>query len=615
MDRRAVKFRAFGLDRTESRIMKRQLLLTLVCAVLRGVCAPALAASGVETVIVRAPSSHSAVLSSEDARLYRAVFEDESSGQFEHAHALSAEISDRCLMGYVEAEEFLATHKKRIPLAQLVSWLETYGDLPIAPTIYELAEKRNRHHKVQIPAPVFVPARHAGNGFEESDLLYNPPLSSEQARAVQTQIDANIRIDQPAAAESQLQGLAATNAAPLSDIAKMTQRVAASYLAEGQDSEAYRVATGVTGEARYTAPLLDWDAGFAAYRLNKFADAATYFESLAQAGDVPGGTRSAAAFWAARAHMQAGDPLRVVTLLTAAAREQPTFYGMLAERLLGQESLSQFSDPVLDAAGFEALMQNPAAHRADALWQIGRTTYIADEMTRAFAVIDLSNAGAFAALSRQLDLPALELRASESQAKRGVLLTGLLPIPHYTPPGGYHIDPCLVLAFARIESRFEAHAVSGAGARGIMQLMPGTAMHVDGAMPGRSQLDDPAYNLGLGERYLQELIDQTNGNLFQLAAAYNAGPGSLTHWLGARPSIANDPLLFVESLPAPETRIYIKRLMTYYWMYSKRSNRPATTLEDTAEGKWPLYQRNAVPVATSSAAQDPMRISDAAPPD
>jgi len=594
--------------------MKRQLLLAMMCAATLGVCAPACGASGMAALSITSESAAPAVLSAEDARRYRAVFEAESDGHFEQAHALAAEISDRSLMGYVEAEEYIAPHKKRVPLATLVSWLETYGDLPIAPRIHELAEKRNRRHKIQIPYATPAAARRSGSGFEEADLLYNPPLVSDQARTTQSQIDSNIKLDQPAAAEVQLQALAATNVAPLSDIAKMTQRVAASYLAEGQDSDAYRLAAGIIGEARDTAPLLDWDAGFAAYRLNKFAEAAPYFESLAQAGNVPGGTRSAAAFWAARAHMLAGDPLRVITLLSAAAREQPTFYGMLAERLLGRESQAQFSEPVLDPAAFATLMQIPSAYRAVALSQVGHTAFVADEMARAFATIDLADAGAFAALSHRLDLPALELRASESQAKRGVLLTGLLPVPHYTPPGGYHVDPCLVLAFARIESRFEARAVSGAGARGVMQLMPGTAQHVDGAMPGRSQLDDPAYNLGLGERYLQELLDQTNGNLFQLAAAYNAGPGALMHWLEARPTIANDPLLFVESLPAPETRIYIKRLMTYYWMYSKRSNQPATTLEDTAEGKWPFYKSNATPVDTSSTSANPNQISDAASP-
>jgi soluble lytic murein transglycosylase-like protein len=191
-------------------------------------------------------------------------------------------------------------------------------------------------------------------------------------------------------------------------------------------------------------------------------------------------------------------------------------------------------------------------------------------------------------------------------------------VPQYTPPGGYHIDPCLVLAFARVESRFQPKAVSTAGARGVMQVLPGTAQLVGSVAPEKGQLNDPAYNLGLGERYLQSLIDQTNGNLFQLAAAYNAGPNALTRWLTTRPEITGDPLLFIESIPYAETRSYIKYVMTYYWMYAKRTKQDAPTLDETAEGQWPTYHPNAAVSAKPPVQQkqppDNLIISDASAP-
>jgi soluble lytic murein transglycosylase-like protein len=340
---------------------------------------------------------------------------------------------------------------------------------------------------------------------------------------------------------------------------------------------------------------------------------------LAEAGSVPNYTRSAAAFWAARAHIQAGEPLRVLTLLSAAAREEPTFYGMLAERMLGQDTQSGFSDPVLDRDNFDALMRVPAAHRAVALSQIGETETINAEMNRALAGIDLQRQGqAYAALARSLDLPNLELRASETQASRGIMLTGLFPVPHYRPPGGYNIDPSLVLAFARAESRFQPNAISYAGARGIMQIMPGTAAHMEGATPSPDQMNDPSYNLGLGQRYLRELLDQVDGNLVHLAAAYNAGPGALTRWMGTHSNQLNDPLLFIESMPVPQTRSYVKEVLTYYWMYSRRVGESAPTLDDTASGKWPRYwPRNFNAPTATTTPQQPANtlVSDAATPD
>lgn len=528
------------------------------------------------------------VLNAEDARLYREIFADERAGSFVAAKKLVAELSDVSLIGYVEAEHYLSPKAKRVPLKTLTEWLAENDDLAIAPRVRELAEKKNhRRHKVEIEELPTVHMR--GGGYEDANLP-DPPMSSDVGRTAQAQIATFIHATQPDQADATLQTLIAGGTTPGVDIARLSRRVAAAYLAEGRDSDAIRVASAVVGPDRAAAPLLDWDEGIANYRLGKFDVSADHFETLAQVGSVPSFTRSAAAFWAARAHLQAGDPLRVVTLLTAATREQPTFYGLLAERLLGEQSTSaEFSDPVLDQASFEAMMQIPAAHRAVALWQAGETETLAGEMDRALSKINLRQGAAYAALARKLDLPNQELRACETAASRGLMLTGLFPVPRYTPKGGYHIDPSLVLAFARAESRFKADAVSGTGARGLMQIMPGTAAHMDGAMPSDKQLEDPAYNLDLGQRYLAQLLGQVNGNLVELAAAYNAGPGSLTRWMGARGSMMNDPLLFIESIPASQTRDYVKRVLTYYWMYARRNGAEAPTLDATAAGKWPKY--------------------------
>ena len=592
--------------------MKRKLLLAVACAALQVGAGRALADSDFVTARQPASSFTPHILSSEDVRLYRAIFQEERSGNFAAARREIADLSDRSLMGYVEAEHYLSPRARRAPVKILAEWLDRYDELPIAPEVRELAEKHNhsRRHRIELPAIPQVHAR-GGWGYEPSDSMPEVPFSSDAARLAAAQIDIDIRTDQPSQAEGVLQGLVATGGASGSDIARLTHHVAASYLAEGMDSDAYRLATGVAQPDRDTEPLLDWDAGLAAYRQSRFADSAARFESLAQAGVASGWARSAAAFWAARAHLQAGEPLRVVSLLTAAAREQPTFYGMLAERLLGQQSRAQFTEPVLDASSFQDMMAIAAARRAVALWQVGEAQYVQPEMMRAFTAVGSNDTAAFAALAHRMDLPDLELRASETQASHGVLLSGLFPMPRYSPPGGYDVDPCLVLAFARTESRFEAKAVSRAGARGVMQIMPGTAQEVAESATGRNKLNDPSYSLGLGQKYLEHLLSDVNGNLFQLAAAYNAGPGALTHWIGTHPSMTDDPLLFIESIPVTETRKYIKRVMTFYWMYARRTGQNSPSLQDTAEGKWPIYSAHAAPTLNGPIVAGTTLISDA----
>lgn len=581
-----------------------------------------------QTVINATGSGEAAVLSSADARLYRDIMADERAGHFRDAEADFARVSDPTLEGYVLAERYLSPRARRVPAKTLVSWLEQYHELPVAEDVYRLAVKRStrrvrRHHhwihvavvtNIPVPGPAI---HHRGGGYEDVDLP-DPPLISAAARTALPQIEQDVRADQPDLANAAMQN-ADSQGAPTVDLARLAHRVAASYLAEGKDDRAFQVAYQFGDADKSSVPLLYWDEGLAAYRQGKFQDAAHAFEILAANGSVPNWTRAGAAFWAARAHQQLGDADKVVPLLQLAAKSEPTFYGLIAERILGQDTETGFADPSINPNEFAQLMRNEAAHRAVALYQIGDREDAAAELDRAFGETDPRYDATFAAVAHKIDVPNVELRASESCASRGVMLTGLFPVPGYRPEGGYRIDPSLVLAFARIESRFQSKATSPAGARGLMQIMPGTAARLGGA-GAPSRLYETSYNLTLGQRYIAELLDQLSGNLFELAAAYNAGPGALTRWMGEKSAMLDDPLLFIESMPVSETRAYVKRMMAYHWMYRRRMGSDAKSLDDTASGGWPLYRPPSAAVPTQAPVVTPAQtpptgpvVSDARP--
>ncbi len=537
------------------------------------------------------------VLSDADVRLYNAIFENERRGNFTSADADIATLSDNCLMGYVEAEHHLSPKSGRTKLAVLTDWLAQFGDLSIADRVYKLAFRRAK--KTSIDVPDIPTYRKRGGGYEEFDVPA-PVLASDDARAIQPQIESSVRAGAPDGALQLLRDTATVHDLPPTDVARLSQRIAASYLAEGYEQQAYDLAQQ---SASPSVPMLHWIGGLAAYRLGKFKDAAREFETLSQEGSVPNFIRSQAAFWAARAYGQSGDPQKYISFLGAAAREQPTFYGMLAERVLGQPGHTTFADPPLDPAQFRILMTMPAARRAVALWQVGRLADVPNEMNRALAALDIKQAGAFASVAHAMGLANLELRASEMAAGRGEMLAGLFPVPLYQPNGGYRIDPSVILAFIRAESRFKPEAASGAGAKGLMQLMPATASHISGGAPGN--LSDPSNNMALGQIYLTRLLGDMGGNLVQVAASYNAGPGSVTRWMGRNFYKPNDPLLFMESIPAPETRTYIKRLLMYQWLYERRLGRDNPTLDQTAQGSWPRY----VPTGRSETVPQPKPVT------
>ena len=109
----------------------------------------------------------------------------------------------------------------------------------------------------------------------------------------------------------------------------------------------------------------------------------------------------------------------------------------------------------------------------------------------------------------------------------------------------------------------------------------------------RVKLKDPLTSLAFGQKYIQRLLEDSSvkGDLFMMAAAYNAGPGNLAKW---KKSIrgSEDPLLFIESLPSRETRNFVERVMGAYWVYQARLGQPARSLEAVANGAWPTYQRS-----------------------
>jgi soluble lytic murein transglycosylase len=169
------------------------------------------------------------------------------------------------------------------------------------------------------------------------------------------------------------------------------------------------------------------------------------------------------------------------------------------------------------------------------------------------------------------------------------------PIPLLRPAGGFRMDPALIYALTRLESNFDPDAVSGAGARGLMQIMPVTASYMTGNDSSAAsfyarRLHDPATNLSVGQSYVMYLAqhDLVGGDLIHLLGSYNAGPTSFARMAtGIR--AADDPLLFIESIPNDETRGFVPRALAYTWIYAARLRLPAPSLDELAAGAWPAF--------------------------
>lgn len=364
-------------------------------------------------------------------------------------------------------------------------------------------------------------------------------------------------------------------------------------------------AAAVMGSGNYQS----WRDGLEAWKQRDYALALEQFKQLARNDEANPWDQTAGAFWAARCLTRLGRPAEVASWLRRATAHPRTFYGLLASRQLGIESNLNWAVPDLHGEHLVALSGKPAGSRALALLQIGKLELAEIELRSIQPRRNDSLEEALIAIASTANLPGLAMRLGTAiPAPNGALYdAALYPLPRWEPENGFKIDRALIFALVRQESQFNTAARSHAGATGLMQLMPRTASYVAGRNFSRNnlaELHDPELNLTLGQKYVEYLLNQgsIDNNLFYLLAAYNSGPGMVRQWQ-RNLDYGDDPLLFIETVTAAETRDFIERVLANYWIYQLQLGDESPSLDAVASGEWPMYQ---------PPADDVMRVAESA---
>jgi soluble lytic murein transglycosylase-like protein len=542
-----------------------------------------------------APAEFPEILSATDAELYREVFQLQDAGRWADADKRIRKIRDRLLMGHVMAQRYLHPTKYRSRYGELASWLKHYADHPDAARIHELALRR----KPTMAAAPAVPRDRFEVSSDNIEPGFERPARAVSAAeiSVQRRISGLVRREHLSEAERYLSQASVIRSIGRDGADRARALIAAGWLRRGDDEKAFRVASVAARRSGARAPRTLWWAGLAAYRLGRFESAIAYFDELSTARGLSGRDTAAAAFWAGRAALRGGHPERVGIYMDRAVHFDRTFYGQIAARIRGMGPHFDWAPPAVGSSDVVAFAAQGAGRRMLALMQLG-------EDERAEAEVRSLRIGSsprllrtVIALADSADMPGTSLRAGR------VLLRGtgewidaaLYPIPHWVPEGGYQIDRALVYALARQESAFNVRARSPSGARGLLQLMPATARFMADSRKsfrGRhgNRLYDPQFNLALGQKYVGHLLggDIVSGNLVLMVAAYNGGPGNLARWQ-REVKHDSDPLIFIESIPVRETRLFVQRVFENLWIYRARLDQPAPSLDALASGRWPTY--------------------------
>lgn len=285
-------------------------------------------------------------------------------------------------------------------------------------------------------------------------------------------------------------------------------------------------------------------------------------------------------YWDARARLQSGDPAFANELLGELALEA-NYYGFLSADYLDRPYTICPQEPRVEQTEVDALRRKAGFSRALELRNAGIRSWSRGEWQMATRALDREGLRLAAALATQENWPDMAIFALGN--------SGDLRWYEWRFPMEYksivdsqarsrNLDPSWVMGLMRSESAMAVDALSSAGARGLMQLTPDTARQLakrhNIQYSGRDQLMQAEVNIIFGTTYLRDLLDRFAENPVLAAGAYNAGPRAVDRWL--KPPQAQDPAIWVETLPYFETRDYIPRVLAFTAIYDWRLRQPVT---------------------------------------
>ena len=382
-----------------------------------------------------------------------------------------------------------------------------------------------------------------------------------------------------------------------SDYGRLAGRLAFVYYTNGEFELAKKWGF-VSSDAKSEYGL--WTMGLLYFKEEKYDESVKYFSQILELKQINNARKTEAAFWAGRAADFNGDRKSAKNYWKIAAAYPMAFYGALSATMLGDSPKYDFFEQEYTEEDIQELSKSKYGKRALALLQVGKKDR-AEEYLKYMITSKASDRllHAINSVATAYGLPRVSIQASGVVKDRGILeidddiiYSAQYPLPDWEPMGGWSIDRALLLAITKQESGFKPNAKSNAGANGLMQLMPSTAKKV--AKENKVNMSDidmsnPEHNMFLGQQYIVDLLGHPNinNNIIKMLAAYNAGMGSVVKF--EKDFETYDPLLYIESFPAYETRSYIKRVMSNLWLYRAKLDQPLTTMKDLAEGQWPLY--------------------------
>lgn len=533
------------------------------------------------------------IFSDEDAAIYAQIFILQDREKIETAKKLETKLTDKFLMNEVLYQRYVSkTYHTRGN--ELQSWMNKYYDMPGAERLAKMAKIK----KTSVRKPT-TPNIVTGKEYIESAQSETWTVKTYKGKTTKTidKFKKAIRSGSSRAARRILEDKSFKAKLSEADYGRLAGRLSFLYYTNAEYELAKKWGF-VAADAKSEYGL--WSMGLLYFKENKYKEAQKYFSQILDLTQINNARKTEAAFWAGRCADINDDADSAKKYWKIASSHPMSFYGALASTMLGNTPEYEFFDQECSDEDIVTLRNDKYGKKALALIQVGRKDR-AEQYLKYLVTAKSSDKMLHAvnAVSSLYGLPSVSILVSGVMRDRGILeinddiiYSAQYPLPNWEPMGGWSIDRALLFAITKQESGFKQTAKSNVGANGVMQLMPGTAKLVarkNSVKMSDIDMSNPEHNMFLGQQYIVDLLQQPliQNNIIKMLIAYNAGIGNLAKF--EKSFSTTDPLLYIESFPAYETRGYIKRVMSNLWLYRARLNQPLTALSELADGKWPLY--------------------------
>jgi soluble lytic murein transglycosylase len=440
-----------------------------------------------------------------------------------------------------------------------------------------------------LPADEALHARSYADYIDGTHSRYSSWPRNARSRAAAVRGLTRLAKRSPAIAEQQVSIVASTLGLSDAERGRVLNEAALWTVASYGPDSAKRL--NAVPEAGYDEKLHEWRVREAMSR----GDDRAALAGIEKMGDVQRND-SRWQYFEARLRERLNQITAAKTLYVKAAM-QPNFHGWLAADKLNQPYALCPLEPLANSSMQQKLAADPRLIRAFELFSIDRLNWALKEWNSAL--------DSYSAEEKKL---AVYLAQKENWYDRAVFSIGNSPtdLQYYSLRFPLHhedtlrqqakmnsLDPSWVAGQTRAESIFMPRARSGADARGLMQILPGTGAQVAArlGMPwrGGDSLYEPDTNITLGTAYIRQMLDRYDGFPYFAIAAYNAGPAPISRWRAERPNL--EPDFWIETIPYKETRDYVSRVLAFSVIYDWRLNKSATSLTDRMFGRFNQTQR------------------------